>query len=701
MILPSLVLLALSQSTGVSVAQADSKCGVAPGRRIEPLNAAIARDQTAAQTLEAMINGCGAAGAVCETAKKACTAQLSTDAKEEAGFDEAAYVKDFETVYQGQKFALSQVIAAINPLTAVTVCPSVVDAKVLLQKRNERGLRRKVLATEYERFLKWGEGLHASCAGTGPGASVALVPANAKAAEAAQKAEQVRQSSKAAEQKAAADAAKAAEQLKAEQERVAALKRDQNKSAEQMKAEQAKTMEIFNAEQARARADRESAEKAARAAADSAIAAQKETEERARKETEAADKAAQAAADEALRAQKDAEEKAKKAADDAAKAKASNDLKLKKQAEETEKARKVAEEKSKRAQDEAERTKKEAAARAEKQRQETESRAKKEAEESERRAKAEADKQKREAEENAQREKEKVAAEAQRKQDEKTVETRESRKQEIRKKKELLMAEPQANYEKAVDAANKSKAVAASAVKENPAAAQALVAQAASDQAAVQAAERKVFDAKQQADALEVDESDERSNGSLSFMLGAGLGSLISSEGSAGGFGIGLMGVGHLGFWGTAPAQGMASGFEIRASGRFFNALGAGAYRGFDGLATARYFIGRFGVGAGLEGRFVNSIFEKDMVSSTRREQLPIGVGLSLGYQFIDTPSTRFSVNAHYTPIISFDWGRISGDVEFSYRAFTLWIVGGTTTQPNASASGFFLQGYAGIRLFF
>ena len=58
-------------------------------------------------------------------------------------------------------------------------------------------------------------------------------------------------------------------------------------------------------------------------------------------------------------------------------------------------------------------------------------------------------------------------------------------------------------------------------------------------------------------------------------------------------------------------------------------------------------------------------------------------------------------VGAHWAPFISSDWGRITGDIEFSYKLFTLSVVAGRASDGplEAQRSGFFVGAFAGIRL--
>ncbi|MBL9039423.1 MAG: hypothetical protein JNG84_12970, partial [Archangium sp.] len=211
-------------------------------------------------------------------------------------------------------------------------------------------------------------------------------------------------------------------------------------------------------------------------------------------------------------------------------------------------------------------------------------------------------------------------------------------------------------------------------------------------------AERRLSDAKVKAERIEVDESHERSRGSLSAQGGVGFGVLSSSEGESSGVLLGGQAAGHLGFWGTAPADGMASGLEVRVMGRYLQLVGGtGAQRVAEGRATIRWFFGRVGVGAAGEVRLVDTTLT---LNSTPRSFTGFGVGPSLGIALVDTPSTRLIFNASWMPIGSNDLLRVVGDLDLHWKYFCLSLVGGTTTDPTAQPVrvGFFLAVMAGVR---
>ena len=77
------------------------------------------------------------------------------------------------------------------------------------------------------------------------------------------------------------------------------------------------------------------------------------------------------------------------------------------------------------------------------------------------------------------------------------------------------------------------------------------------------------------------------------------IGAFLAGGASAvsGGFGLGIMGAAHFGFWGTAPAEGLALGLELRVWVRYLTSVSGPKMAALDSLLTARYFFGALGVG--------------------------------------------------------------------------------------------------------
>ena len=197
-----------------------------------------------------------------------------------------------------------------------------------------------------------------------------------------------------------------------------------------------------------------------------------------------------------------------------------------------------------------------------------------------------------------------------------------------------------------------------------------------------------------QAAEISIDDTDERSRGSVGVMGGGGATTWPGTTSGA----LGGQAIFHLGFWGTAPSDGMASGFEVRVLGRFLSTLGTTSVQQAEGVASARYFFGRIGVGAAMEVRWNKPLMDVSAVN--------VGFGPSLGIAFVDNPKTRVMLNASWLPLTQLGFQnptRTTGDLEISYDFLVFNIAGGLQTQPVSPTAGTILAWYfgafAGVRL--
>jgi hypothetical protein len=407
--------------------------------------------------------------------------------------------------------------------------------------------------------------------------------------------------------------------------------------------ERASADEVKNA-QAKAESERLAAAAAAIAAADALKAKQ---------------------AQEAAAARAEAEKKAKDAAD----AEARKEREAKEAAEREARERKDAEQ---RARDEREKEKKEALAREEKQ----EEARKKEREDAE----AQRQKEKEEAEKKAEREKEEEERKVKDAEEKRLVTERDTRITQQRQAKARLLTEAEDNLKAAKDNEALKKQLALDAVSSSPAIAAAAVAEAAAAEKARVDAEKRLVEAKQKADAIIIDDSHERSTGSV-FITGGGFG-------TSAGFGLAVLGGAHFGFWGTAPPDGMASGLELRLWARYLATLGTTPTQNFDSLLSLRYFFGRVAVGVAGELRLLEPSL------STLRG----GAGASVGVAFVDTRETRVVLGINYMPLGNvLDPVRFVGDLEISWRFLTFQVHGGSYST-GASTIGWQVGGTVGLR---
>ena len=361
----------------------------------------------------------------------------------------------------------------------------------------------------------------------------------------------------------------------------------------------------------------------------------------------------------ALDQKKAAEEAAKKAeadrlAAEAAKKKAAEEA-AKKQAED---AKKAAEDAKK----QAEADRKKAA--------EAEEKARKERAETEEKARQE----RADAEEKARKEREAAAKAAA---DAKIVAEREGKKTAAKEQQAALLAQADAELKAAEADVEKRKKEAAA-------------------QAELDAA-RRLEEAKKRKAALEkkaedvkIPTDDERSKGAVSLAIGAGYGGFGLAAGPYAGPVFGAQLQFHLGFWGVAPADGMASGFELRLLGRYLDTFNtASALSAASGLVTGRYFIGRFGFGAAFDARFTQT-----SVAST-----DFGLGPSLSLAIVDSPKNRVNLNVHWLGILNPNLGHFSADFEMSFSYFTFGISGGDVASVAPGQNGYQVSGFVGGRL--
>lgn len=302
---------------------------------------------------------------------------------------------------------------------------------------------------------------------------------------------------------------------------------------------------------------------------------------------------------------------------------------------------------------------------------------KKAKEEAQRQAEAQA-KQQKKAQEEAQRQAEAQAKEQKKAQEEAAEESRrqaERAAEEKKKEEARLQREAEQKAKAAADAQIVAQREAQKDVARQKRAE--LLAQAdEEEEAARRAAAERAAALRKKAAGIEVDDSDERARGNISGMAVLGvLNGWAGSSATAGqqpatSFAVGLGIAAHLGFWGVAPADGMASGFELRLAGRFEQTVSGPSANALEGVLTGRYFFGRFGVGAAGALRFYDTFSSKSFDG-----------GLSLALAFVDTPRTRVLLSLNWLPVgTSMDPTRFAGDFEVSYRYFTIHAHGGALT---------------------
>jgi len=219
-----------------------------------------------------------------------------------------------------------------------------------------------------------------------------------------------------------------------------------------------------------------------------------------------------------------------------------------------------------------------------------------------------------------------------------------------------------------------------------------LLAQAEAEEAAAQkAAQQKSEALKKKAEGIEVKDDDERARGNVSVVGVVGALSGWAGTGTATSFAVGAGLAAHFGFWGTAPAHGMASGFELRLSGRFVQTVSGASANALEGLVTGRYYFGHLGVGAAGALRFYDTVKSQSF-----------DAGLSLAAAIMDTPRSRVLLAINWLPVgTSMDFTRFMADFEVSYQYFTFHAHGSILTTPinGTDTLGWFVGASLGARL--
>lgn len=193
-----------------------------------------------------------------------------------------------------------------------------------------------------------------------------------------------------------------------------------------------------------------------------------------------------------------------------------------------------------------------------------------------------------------------------------------------------------------------------------------------------------------------VDHSDERLIGAL---CGHGAGGYLTMGASAGAALAGAQLSIRQGFWSTAPAEGMASGGELRATVLFLTAV-SGTGTLIQVSPEFRYWFGRFGIGAA--GEYQNLKYG----TAATQNPATFALGPTLSLAAVDSPDARVFFTVRYLPIVvaggDLQFERITGEIEGGYAIFSFAVQGGVLKDSTTKAStltGWFVGGCAGVRL--
>ncbi len=199
----------------------------------------------------------------------------------------------------------------------------------------------------------------------------------------------------------------------------------------------------------------------------------------------------------------------------------------------------------------------------------------------------------------------------------------------------------------------------------------------------------------------EIDRSDERLKGSMGVQLQGGYGAVGPNSGLL----VGALIQIRYGLWMTAPADGLASGLELKVNGSFLGmAAGQGGFQYFSATPELRWFIARVGFGASFEWRrLVTTLPTTDPLDT-------YAAGINVAFAIVDTPHSRFIIGARWLPAFfgrnpEFAPDRFSGEIEIGHKWFFANVQGGTVNVRNSAASsntiGGFVSAGIGARLRF
>ncbi|MBX7097261.1 MAG: hypothetical protein K1X89_06100 [Myxococcaceae bacterium] len=169
---------------------------------------------------------------------------------------------------------------------------------------------------------------------------------------------------------------------------------------------------------------------------------------------------------------------------------------------------------------------------------------------------------------------------------------------------------------------------------------------------------------------IEVDVSDERQRGTLAghgaaayFGLGSGSGAMVGGQ-----FIL------RHGFFGTAPASGLAWGLELRGSALILTSVGSATAASLISLAPeVRYWFGRLGLGVAFEW----SRFGDTPVGLSPQTKITQGIGPTLSLAAWDGPSSRLVLAVKWLPVVSNQLDRVLGEAELGFGWLSITVQAG------------------------
>ena len=132
-------------------------CDAPSARELKPLQSAIASDEAVAAALEATADACPPVPLDrCDATRLACGEVLDANLHGQNNVDEGTWVRDMLLPYLGQSYKpIVTLPTAALPATEVSCSANHLTLRAAAQQRRQQADRRKMIATEYARWVEW------------------------------------------------------------------------------------------------------------------------------------------------------------------------------------------------------------------------------------------------------------------------------------------------------------------------------------------------------------------------------------------------------------------------------------------------------------------------------------------------------------------------------------------------------------------
>jgi hypothetical protein len=198
------------------------------------------------------------------------------------------------------------------------------------------------------------------------------------------------------------------------------------------------------------------------------------------------------------------------------------------------------------------------------------------------------------------------------------------------------------------------------------------------------------------AKASKIDRSDERLRGNLALHAVGGISLLNGAPGAA----LGAHFRGRFGFWGLAPADGMASGAEIKLFSTLIGMPGtAPSLFQFEGGGEVRAWYRRVSLGVSASYDYLGTTLASDDGTGTQVAvpcpSVPgsatpcagassFALGPSVNFAIVDNPTHQFLIGVRWIPTFQGDLLRFASEFEIAFEWFTLTLQAGLKQDSHA-----------------